>query len=57
MKVEALLDFLEEHPGIEEILIEGADGYLHECRAEVQPEAFDGFETAYPESVKLIMTD
>jgi hypothetical protein len=57
MKVEALLDFLEEHPDIEEILIEGADGYLHECRAEVQPEAFDGFETAYPESVKLIMID
>lgn len=57
MRIGAFLDFIEEHPDIEEILIEGVDGYLHECRAEVQPEAFDGFETAYPESVKLIMTD
>lgn len=57
MRVAELLDFLEEHPGIEEILIEGADGYLHDCKAEIQPEAFDGFETVYPESVKLIMTD
>lgn len=57
MKVMALLDFLEEHPGVEEIFVEGADGYLHGCRAEIQPETFDGFETAFPESVKLILID
>lgn len=57
MRVGALLDFLDEHPGIEEIMIEGSDGYLHDCKADIQPEAFDGFETAYPESVKLIMID
>lgn len=57
MRVVDLQKFFEEHPDIEELLVSDTDDVLHDCKAAVQPEVFDGFDTVYPASVKLIMTD
>lgn len=57
MKMADLQNFIEEHPDIEELFVSDADGVLHDCKAEVQPEIFDGFDTVYLACVKLIITD
>lgn len=57
MRVVDLQKFFEEHPDVEELFVSDTDGVIHDCKAEIQPEVFDGFDTFYPESVNLIMID
>ena len=57
MRVVDLQKFFEEHPDVEELFVSDTDGVIHDCKAEIQPEVFDGFDTVYPESVNLIMID
>ncbi len=57
MKIAELQKFFDEHPDAEDLFVSDAGGALHDCKAEVQPEIFDGFDTVYPACVKLIITD
>lgn len=48
--------YLDAHPEIDEIYIE-SDDMLHDFKCEVMPEVFDGFDSVYPECIKLINID